>query len=138
VPVDVEAARKFVSENHHAVLCTRRRDGTPQMSPVVVAVDSDGRLGISTRETAVKVRNLRRDPTYDLLVLANTFFGPWAALRGTVEVVSLPEALPLLVQYYRDVSGEHPDWGEYEAAMLSEQRVLLHLDIAEVGPQVLG
>ncbi|MGC1184457.1 MAG: PPOX class F420-dependent oxidoreductase [Candidatus Dormiibacterota bacterium] len=136
--MDVEAARKFVRENHRAVLCTRRRDGTPQMSPVVVAVDSEGRLAISTRETAVKVRNLRRDPAYDLLVLTDNFFGPWAALRGTVEVVALPEALPLLVQYYRDVSGEHPNWDEYRAAMVSERRVLLQLDVVEVGPQVLG
>jgi PPOX class probable F420-dependent enzyme len=136
--MDVEAARRFVAANHHAILSTRRRDGTPQMSPVVVAVDPQGRLAISSRETAVKVRNLRHDPAYDLVVFTNNFFGPWLALRGSVEVIALPGALPRLVQYYRDISGEHPSWGEYEAAMVAEQRVLLQLEITEVGPKVSG
>jgi PPOX class probable F420-dependent enzyme len=136
--MDAEAARHFVSENHHAILATRRRDGSPQMSPVAVAVDPQGQLTVSSRETAVKIRNLRRNPQYDLVVFTDNFFGPWISIRGEVEVVSLPEALPLLVQYYRDVSGEHPDWDEYRAAMVAENRVLLRLSIDEVGPKVSG
>jgi PPOX class probable F420-dependent enzyme len=136
--MDDEAARQFVSQNHHAILATRRRDGSPQMSPLSVAVDPQGLLTVSSRETAVKVRNLRRDPHYDLVVFTNNFWGPWISIRGTVEVVSLPDALPELVQYYRDVSGEHPDWDEYRAAMVQEQRVLLRLSIDEVGPKVSG
>ncbi|HVB52604.1 MAG TPA: PPOX class F420-dependent oxidoreductase [Candidatus Acidoferrales bacterium] len=136
--MDVGAAREFVSQHHHAILATRRRDGSPQMSPIAVAVDPHGQLTVSSRETAVKVRNLKRNPNYDLVVFTNNFFGPWISLRGTVEVVSLPEALPGLIQYYRDVSGEHPDWDEYRAAMVKEQRVLLRLTIDEVGPKVSG
>ncbi|HUY55528.1 MAG TPA: PPOX class F420-dependent oxidoreductase [Candidatus Nanopelagicaceae bacterium] len=136
--MDAEAARQFASQHHHAILATRRRDGSPQMSPVAVAVDPQGQLAVSSRETAVKVRNLRRHPKYDLVVFTNNFFGPWISIRGEVEVVSLPEALPLLVQYYRDLSGEHPDWDEYRAAMVAERRVLLRLSIEEVGPKVSG
>jgi PPOX class probable F420-dependent enzyme len=136
--MDAAAARAFVDANHHAVLSTRRRDGTPQLSPVVVAADPTGLLAISTREPAMKVRNLRRDPAYDLVVISDRFFGPWVAIRGTATVVALPEAMPLLVEYYRRVSGEHPDWDEYQAAMLAEQRVLVQLTIDEVGPQVSG
>jgi PPOX class probable F420-dependent enzyme len=136
--MDAETAREFASQHHHAVFATRRRDGSPQMSPVAVAVDPDGQLTVSSRETAVKVRNLRRDPNYDLVVLSNSFFPPWISIRGTAEVVALPEALPGLVQYYRDVSGEHSNWDEYRAAMVQERRVLLRLSIDEVGPKVSG
>ncbi|MGA7173105.1 MAG: PPOX class F420-dependent oxidoreductase [Candidatus Dormiibacterota bacterium] len=136
--MDAEAARQFVSRNHRAILATRRRDGSPQMSPVAVTVDPQGELTVSSRETALKIRNLRRNPQYDLVVFTDNFFGPWISIRGKVEVVSLPEALPLLVQYYRDVSGEHPDWDEYRAAMVTEKRVLLRLSVEEVGPQVSG
>ncbi|MGC2190951.1 MAG: PPOX class F420-dependent oxidoreductase [Candidatus Dormiibacterota bacterium] len=136
--MDAAAAREFVAQHHQAVLATRRRDGSPQMSPIAVAVNPQGQLTVSSRETAIKVRNLRRDPKYDLVVFTKNFFGPWIAIRGTVEVVSLPEALPGLVQYFRDVSGEHPDWDEYRAAMVREQRVLLQLSIKDVGPKVSG
>ncbi|MGH7642751.1 MAG: TIGR03618 family F420-dependent PPOX class oxidoreductase [Candidatus Dormibacteria bacterium] len=136
--MDAAAAREYVTQHHHAILATRRRDGTPQLSPIAVAVDPQGRLTVSSRETAVKVRNLRRNPAYDLVVFTNNFFGPWISIRGQVEVTSLPEALPGLIQYYRDLSGEHPDWDEYRAAMAQERRVLLHLAIEAVGPKMSG
>ena len=136
--MDAVAARAFVAQHHHAILATRRRDGSPQLSPVVAAVDPEGQVVISSRETAVKVRNLRRRPEYDLVVFSDRFFGPWLALRGRVELVSLPDALPGLVQYYRDVAGEHPNWEEYRTAMVAERRVLLRLSIEEVGPKVSG
>jgi len=136
--VDAEAAREFVSQHHRAILATRRRDGSPQLSPVAVAVDPHGQLTVSSRETAVKVRNLRRDPRYDLVVFTDNFFGPWISVRGEVEVVALPAALPGLVQYYRDLAGEHSHWDEYRAAMVEEQRVLLRLSIEAVGPKVSG
>lgn len=136
--MDPVAAREFVSQNHRAILATRRRDGTPQLSPIAVAVDSTGHLTVSSRETAFKVINLRRNPDYDLVVFTNNFFGPWISIRGKAEVASLPEALLGLVQYYRDVAGEHPDWDEYRAAMVKERRVLLRLSVDEVGPKVSG
>ena len=107
--MDIEAARRFAAENHHAVLATRRQDGSPQMSPVAVGVDGEGRIIISSRETAIKVKNLRRDPAASLCLLNDAFYGSWAQVEGPAEIVSLPEAMDGLVEYYRNVSGDHPD-----------------------------
>lgn len=136
--MDPNGAKEFVSQHHHAVMATRRRNGSPQLSPIVVGSDAEGNLVVSSRETAVKVRNLTRDPRYDLAVFTNNFFGPWISIRGQAQVLHLPEALPGLEQYYRSVSGEHPDWDEYRAAMVQERRVLLVLSIEDVGPKVSG
>ena len=136
--MDAEGAREFVRANHHAVLATYRQDGRPQLSPVTAGVGADGRLRVSTRETAVKTRNIRRDPRVSLCVLTDGFFGPWAQVDGTAEVVELPDALELLVAYYRDISGEHPDWDDYRAAMERERRVMLLIDVERAGPTVSG
>jgi len=136
--VDTGAALEFVRANPRGILATRRRSGDAQQSPVLAAVDDDGRVLISTRETAVKVRNLRRTPRASLCQLSERFFGPWVQLTGPVEIVSLPEAMDLLVDYYRRVSGEHEDWEEYRAAMERERRVLLRIAITRVGPNTHG
>jgi PPOX class probable F420-dependent enzyme len=120
------------------VLATFRADGRPQLSPVLAAVDTAGRVLISTRETAVKVRNLRRDPRASLCAFTDGFFGDWVQADGTAEIVSLPEAMDLLVEYYRLVAGEHPDWDEYRAAMQRDQRVILRLTITRAGPDLSG
>ena len=136
--MNVEEARSFVRENHHAVLSTRRTDGRPQLSPGAAAVDDAGRVIISTRETAIKVANLRRDPTVSLCVLADGFYGPWAQIDGRAELISLPDALEPLVDYYRSVSGEHPDWDDYRAAMQRERRLLVRITIERAGPNRSG
>ena len=136
--MDAERAREHVRNNPKAVLATMRQDGTPQMSPVVCAVDDDGYVVVSTRETAVKTRNLRRDPRAWVCSLPDAFFGPWVMVEGTVEIVPLPEAMDGLVDYYRRVSGEHDDWDDYRAAMEREQRVLLRMSITRAGPDVSG
>ncbi len=136
--MDIEEARQFVRERHHAVLATRRADGRPQMSPVAASVDAEGKIVISTRETAIKTRNLRRDPHASLCVISDGFFGPWIQLDGAVEIVSLPEAMQGLVDYYRGVSGEHPNWDEYRQAMERERRVLVRLTIEHAGPDRSG
>src|SRR3954471_15883789 len=115
-----------------------RRDGTPQMSPVACAVDGDGRVVVSSRETAVKVKNVRRDPRAWLCVFPDTFFGGFVQVEGDVTVLSLPDAMEPLVDYYRAIGGEHPDWDEYRAAMDKEQRVLIRLDLTRAGPDVSG
>jgi PPOX class probable F420-dependent enzyme len=127
-------ARAFVASNHRAVLITRRSGGGLQTSPVLVGVDGDGKLVVSTREAAYKTRNLRRDPTAVLCVLADDFFGRWMRIEGTAQIVSLPEAMDGLVDYYRGISGEHPDWDEYRRAMEQQRRVLLRISIDTVGP----
>jgi PPOX class probable F420-dependent enzyme len=127
-------AREFVASNHRAVLITHRSSGGLQTSPVLVGVDDEGKVIISTREAAYKTRNLRRDPTAVLCVLSDGFFGRWMQIEGTAEIVSLPEAMDGLVDYYRRISGEHPDWDDYRRAMQDQHRVLVRISIDAVGP----
>jgi PPOX class probable F420-dependent enzyme len=136
--VDIDAALRFVAENHHAILATRRRDGAPQMSPVAAATDGEGHIVISSRETAIKTKNLRRDPRASLCVVNDEWYGGWAQVEGTAEVVPLPEAMDGLIAYYRQVAGEHPDWDDYRAAMEREKRVLLRITPERAGPTVSG
>jgi len=136
--MDLDAARDFVRNNHRAVLTTRRANGDPQLSPVVCGVDAGGRVAVSTRETAFKVKNIRRDPRVSLCVLNDRFFGDWVQVDGTAEVVSLPEAMDLLVEYYRSLAGEHADWDEYRGAMERERRVLVRVELQRAGPDRSG
>lgn len=136
--MDFDAAREFLATAHRAVLATRRRDGSPQLSPVLVGVDPQGRAVISTRQTAYKTQNIRHDPRVCLCVMNDGFYGPWVQLDGTAEILELPEAMEPLVEYYRGISGEHPNWEEYRAAMRAEQRVLLRVTITTAGPDRHG
>ena len=136
--MDFDQARAYVRENSHAVLCTRRKDGTPQLSPVAATVDEQGCVVVSSRETAYKVRNLRREPRAWLCVFPDGFYGEWVQVEGDVEVLSLPDAMEPLVNYYRRVAGEHPDWDEYRAAMQSEQRCLIRVTLTKAGPDRAG
>ncbi len=135
--MDVSEALGFLGSNRRAVFATHRRDGRPQMSPVVVGVDA-GEVLVSSRETAMKVRNLRRDPRCSVCALTDGFFGSWVQVDGTATIVSLPEAMEGLVGYYRTVVGEHPDWDEYRAAMESERRVLIRVTVERAGPDRSG
>ncbi len=136
--MDLDDARAFLAEHHHAVLHTYRQDGAPQLSPVAVTVDGDGHAIVSTRATSIKVSNLERDPRTSLCVFTDAFFGPWIRIDGTTEIVRLPEALEPLVDYYRRVAGEHDDWDDYRRAMRDEQRVLLRVTLTTAGPDVAG
>jgi PPOX class probable F420-dependent enzyme len=136
--VDLGAAREFLRAHHRAVLATSRADGRPQLSPILCAVDETGRVLISTRETAIKTRNLRRDPRASLCVLNDGFFGDWVQAEGEAEVISLPDAMDLLMQYYRLISGEHPDWDDYRAAMERERRVIVRVSLTRAGPDISG
>ena len=136
--MDAETAREFIRKNHHAVLATYRADGSPQMSPVAAGIDAEGMVVVSTRETAMKAKNLRRDSRVSLCVLSDGFYGDWVLVDGRAVVVSLPEAMDGLVEYYRGVSGEHPDWDDYRAAMERDRRVLLRISIDRAGPNQSG
>ncbi|MET7328589.1 PPOX class F420-dependent oxidoreductase [Nonomuraea sp. NPDC005650] len=135
--MDLDKALDFLRTNHQAVLLTRHRDGRPQMSPVTVGV-AGGQIVISTRETAVKLRNIRRDPHVSVCAFTNAFYGPWIQVDGTADIQPLPEAMDGLISYYRDISGEHPDWDDYRAAMIREHRVLLHITPHRAGPDIHG
>jgi PPOX class probable F420-dependent enzyme len=136
--VDVAGAQEFLRSNHNAVMATFRKDGRPALSPVTVAVDDAGRVMVSTRETAMKVKHLRRDPRVSVAVFTDRFYGEWVSVEGAAEVVALPEAMELLVDYYRSVSGEHPDWDDYHAAMEREQRVIVRFAVERAGPTLSG
>ena len=136
--MDLDEARAVIAEQHHVVLATLRRDGTPQMSPVLATVDGQGHVVVSSREAAFKVRNLRRDPRAWLCVLPDGFYGRWIQVGGSVRIVELPEAMDALVDYYRRMSGEHPDWDDYRAAMQRERRVLLQIELTSAGPDREG
>jgi PPOX class probable F420-dependent enzyme len=136
--VDIDQARAFIRDNHRAVLVTTRNDGHPQTSPITVGLDDEGHAVISSRETAYKVRNLRRDPYATVCVMNDAFMGAWVQVEGPVTIVSLPDAMDGLVEYYRTIAGEHPDWADYRAAMARDQRVLIKIAIERAGPNVQG
>jgi PPOX class probable F420-dependent enzyme len=137
--MDLDEARDFIREHHRAVMATRRRDGSPQMSIVACNVDDAGRVVVSTRETALKTRNVRRDPHVSICVLPDDGWrGRWIQVDGVAEVLSLPDAMEPLVEYYRSTAGEHPDWDDYRAAMERERRVLIRVAIERAGPDAAG
>ncbi|MCL6095421.1 MAG: PPOX class F420-dependent oxidoreductase [Actinobacteria bacterium] len=136
--MDIAQALEIARIQHHCVLATYRRDGSLQLSPVLAGVDSDGKVVISTRETAMKTRNLLRDPRASLCVLPDGFFGRWVQIDANVDIVHLPEAMDGLVALYRQISGEHPNWDEFREAMHIERRVLLRLNVEHAGPDRAG
>lgn len=136
--MDLAAARAFLADHHRAVLITRRQDGRPQASPVVCALDEPGRLCISTREPAMKVKNLARDPSVSACVFTDDFFGEWVQIDGTADIVRLPEAMDGLVEIYRAVQGEHEDWNAFRAAMERQRRVVVRITLTDAGPDRSG
>jgi PPOX class probable F420-dependent enzyme len=137
--VDIATAQEFIRNQHRAVMATFRKDGRPALSPVTVALDGAGRVVVSTRETAMKVKHLRRDTRVAITVFTERFFADdWVQVEGDAEIVALPEAMEPLVDYYRSVSGEHPDWDDYRVAMVRDQRVLVRFTIERAGPTVSG
>ena len=136
--MDLDEARRFLAANHRGVLATMRRDGRPAMTPVLATLDAEGFAIVSTRETALKVHNLRRDPYASLIVLRDAFFGEWVQVEGPATILSLPEAMEPLVDYYRRAAGEHADWDAYRTAMKRERRVLIRVALARVGPSHSG
>ena len=135
IPVETDLAKEFLKNHHHGVLATRRKNGDLQMSPVTCGLDSDGRAVISSRETAYKVNNLRRDPRAALCVFTETFHsGGWIQVNGRAEIISLPEALDSLVYLQRQVYGEHKSWAEFHERMARERRVIIRFAIDSVAP----
>src|SRR3954467_11263818 len=135
--MDLEAAREFMREHHRAVLATRR-SARIQQSPVLVNVDGEGRAIVSSRETAYKVLNLRRDSWAQLCVFTDRFFGSWIYAEGEAEVLSLPEAMDPLIDYYKRFPDENPDWDEYRERMRREKRVLIRIALERAGPDRQG
>jgi len=136
--VDRTALLDFLRVRNQAVLVTRRRTGGVQLSPVTFGLDGEGRVVVSTYPQRAKVTNARRDPAVSLCVLSADWNDPWVQLDGEAEVLDLPEALEPLVEYYRSISGEHPDWDEYRAAMTRQGKSLLRITVTGWGPIASG
>lgn len=136
--VQRDALLDFVRPRHKGILTTFRRDGRPQLSPVSMGIDGEGRVVVSTYPERAKARNLRRDPRASMCVLSDDFDGAWVQIDGTAEVLDLPEALDSLVEYFRSISGEHPDWDEYREAMQRQGKSLLRITIERWGPIATG
>ena len=136
--VSREELLAFLRPRHHVLLMTRRGDGDPQLSPVSAGVDAEGRVVIATYPQRAKVANARREPRVSLCVLSDDWDGAWVQVDGTAEVLDLPEALEPFVDYFRSISGEHPDWDEYRAAMQRQGKCLLRVTIERWGPVATG
>ena len=134
----ITRAREFVAANPRGVLTTYRRDGQAQMSPVTAGVDASGRVIVSVTEDRAKTKNARRDPRVALCVLSEGFYGPWVQVEGLAEFADGPDRIDVLVDYYRALSGEHPDWGEYRAAMVRDRRVLLRFEVLRASGPAAG
>jgi PPOX class probable F420-dependent enzyme len=132
--VSREELLSFIRPRHHGILVTTRRDGRPQMSPVTMGVDSDGRVVVSSYPERAKAMNAARNAQASVCVLSNEFNGEWVQVDGRIEVLEQPEAIEALVEYYRSISGEHPDWAEYRQAMADQGKVLLRLTIDRWSP----
>jgi PPOX class probable F420-dependent enzyme len=136
--VDRADLLEFLRPRHRVVLTTTRRDGSPQSSPVSAGIDADGRVVVSTYPERSKVTNVRRHPAASALFLSDDWNGPWAQVWGRAEVIDLPDAVEPLVEYYRSISGEHPDWDEYREAMVAQGKCLVRLSIDTWSPVAKG
>ncbi|KQS71544.1 PPOX class F420-dependent oxidoreductase [Modestobacter sp. Leaf380] len=136
--VDRDGLLAFLRPRHKALLMTRRADGEPQISPVSCGVDSEGRIVVSTYPQRAKTRNAKRDGRVTVVVLSDDFDGPWVQVDGTAEVLDLPESVEPLVEYFRSISGEHPDWDEYREAMVRQGKSLIRVTPVRWGPVATG
>ena len=136
--VDREGLLEFLRARHKVILITTRADGRTQASPVTAGVDEAGRLVIATYPQRAKTVNARREPAVSACVLSDEFNGPWVQVHGTAEVLDVPEAVEPLVEYFRSISGEHPDWDEYRQAMVEQGKSLIRISLTDWGPIATG
>jgi PPOX class probable F420-dependent enzyme len=137
-PASREELLAFIRPRHHLMLATTRGDGRPQLSPVSGGVDEQGRIVISTYPARAKTRNAERRSAASVCFLSDDFGGAWVQVDGEAEVLHMPEAVEGLVDYYRCISGEHPDWDEYREAMVLQDKSLIRITITRWGPIATG
>ncbi|WP_405014023.1 PPOX class F420-dependent oxidoreductase [Kitasatospora sp. NBC_01539] len=136
--VGLDELLEFVRPRHRALLLTRRADGSPQASPLTCGVDAEGRIVVSTYPERAKTRNARRDAAVSVVVLSDEWDGPWVQIDGEAEVIDVPESVEPLVEYFRTIAGEHPDWDEYRAAMVRQGKSLIRVTPRRWGPVATG
>ncbi|MYZ39603.1 MULTISPECIES: PPOX class F420-dependent oxidoreductase [unclassified Streptomyces] len=136
--VDRDELLEFVRPRHRAILLTTRSDGRPQGSPLTCGVDDSGRIVVSTYPERAKTRNAKRDERVSLIILSDEWDGPWVQIDGTAEVIDSPESVEPLVEYYRNIAGEHPDWDEYRQAMVKQGKSIIRVTPERWGPLATG
>lgn len=136
--VALPALLDFVRNRHHMVLTTFRSDGTLQSSPVTGGLDAGGRIVIASYPQRAKSVNIARRPFASVGVLSDEFNGPYVQIDGAAELISLPDAVEPLVDYYRAIAGEHSDWDEYRQAMIDQGKCLIRVIPSRWGPIATG
>jgi PPOX class probable F420-dependent enzyme len=134
--MEIADAQKFLQKNHRACIAVRQKDGWPQMTFVTPAIDAEGRVIITSRGTTYKIKHLRRDPRVSLLIFGEQYSGSkFVQIHGTAEIIELPDAMDILIYWYKQVRGEHKNWDEYKTKMADEKRAIIRVKIEKVGPQ---
>ncbi|MDA2894084.1 PPOX class F420-dependent oxidoreductase [Mycolicibacterium sp. BiH015] len=128
----------FIRPRHHMVLTTFRAGESLQSSPVTGGLDADGRIVVATYPQRAKTANIRRRPRASVMVLSDEFDGPYVQVDGHAEVVDLPDAVEPLVEYFKSVAGEHPNWDEYRQAMIDQRKCLIRVTPQRWGPVAAG
>ncbi|MFJ4920637.1 PPOX class F420-dependent oxidoreductase [Streptomyces sp. NPDC088725] len=136
--VELDQLLEFVRPRHRAILLTTRADGRPQGSPLTCGVDDAGRIVVSTYPERAKTRNAKRDDRVSVIVLSDDWSGAWVQIDGTAEVLDIPESVEPLVEYFRNISGEHPDWDEYRAAMVKQGKSIIRITPERWSPIATG
>jgi PPOX class probable F420-dependent enzyme len=137
--MEISEARKFLQNNHRACIAVRQTDGWPQMTLVTPGIDPEGRVIITSRGTTYKVRHIRRDPRVSMLVFGEQYSGSkFVQVHGRAEIIDLPEAMDMLILWYKQVRGEHKNWDDYRKRMEDEKRVIIRVNIEKVGPQTVN
>lgn len=134
--MEITDAQKFLQANHRACIAVRQKDGWPQLTFVSPGIDPQGRVIITSRGTTYKVKHLRRDPRVSLLIFGDQYSGSkFVQIYGTAEVIEQPEAMDMLIYWYKQIRGERQNWDEYRKRMQDEKRVIIRVNIDKVGPQ---
>lgn len=136
--IDLDALLTFVRPRHRMILMTLKADGRPQLSPVTGGVDDYGRLIVSSYPGRAKTVNAKRRKEVSVCVVSDEWNGPWVQIDGTAEVLDMPDAEDALVDYYRSLAGEHPDWVEYREAMRVQNKSLIRVTPTSWGPVATG
>ncbi len=134
--MEIVEAEEFLKHNHQGVLVARKRDGSLQMTLVSSVIDGQGRVILTARERTYKVKNIRRNPQISPLVFGDRFHGSnYIQIDGRAEIVRHPEAMDIVIDWYRQLNGEHPKWDEYREKMKAEGRIAMRVTIEKIGPQ---
>ena len=134
--MDIATAQKFLQENHRACIAVRQTDGWPQMTFVTPGIDPQGRVIIASRGATYKIKHIRRDPRVSMLIFGEQYSGSkFVQIHGTAELIELPQAMEILIDWYKQVRGEHKNWDDYKKQMADEKRVIIRVTIEKVGPQ---